>query len=259
MESEARRPPRWAETLNRTAWQLIPDAEPGRGVPLNAVIDAHKAATGPLVLGLMAALDVYTPAAWVYLGLHGSYGVAWVIKDRTFGDRRWSRRVPWTGALATLAFLSLYWVAPALLLLGTAGTLPPADRDPAGWPVLAAAIVAYALGLVLMIGADVQKNAVLARGRGPEDAASRSAAEGPGLITDGFFARTRHPNYLGEMLIYGSFALVVGHWLPWVILAGVWGLLFVPTMLAIEASLSRYPGYEAWRSRTGFLLPSVRG
>jgi len=31
-----------------------------------------------------------------------------------------------------------------------------------------------------------------------------------GLITDGVFRYVRHPNYLGEMMIYGSFALMSG-------------------------------------------------
>ena len=35
-----------------------------------------------------------------------------------------------------------------------------------------------------------------------------------GLITDGVHRYVRHPNYLGEMMIYGSFALMVWHWLP---------------------------------------------
>ena len=30
-----------------------------------------------------------------------------------------------------------------------------------------------------------------------------------GLITDGLFSRCRNPNYLGEMMIYGSFASMV--------------------------------------------------
>ena len=29
----------------------------------------------------------------------------------------------------------------------------------------------------------------------------------PGLIEDGLFARTRNPNYFGELLIYSGFAL----------------------------------------------------
>jgi protein-S-isoprenylcysteine O-methyltransferase Ste14 len=142
-------------------------------------------------------------------------------------------------------------------VLGTASALELGSywSQPAGG-ALAVAVVAYVMGLVLMIGADAQKNATLrARERRPGGGASSA----PGLITTGFFARIRHPNYLGEMLIYGSFALVVNHWVPWLILVAVWGLLFLPNMLAIEASLSRYPEYDDWYRRTGFLLPRVRG
>ena len=253
----ARMLPRWAAFLHRTAGRIIGDGEPGRSdgeppkgsgrVPLNAAIDLHKAATGVFVLVLMQAYDVFTPAAWTYLALHGSYGVAWVLKDMAVGDRKWRHRVGLGGVLGTWAFLSLYWVAPALLILGTAGALELGSYwSPPATGALAAAVVAYVTGLVLMIGADAQKNAIL-------------AARSTGLITTGFFARTRHPNYLGEMLIYGAFATVANHWVPWVILVAVWGLFFLPNMLAIEASLSRYPEYEAWRERTGFLLPRIRG
>lgn len=260
--------PGWARRLNRLSQAALREAGGGRGVRLDVAIDLHKALTGPLVLGLMLAFQVFTVPAWIYLALHGSYGAAWVVKSRTFPDRRWQRRVGWRSALLVWVFLSFYWVAPVILVLGTAGLLALGGWAPASAPWLAAAVFVYALGLVLMVGADVQKNAALS-GRGGTDGRGGSGgsggigdrggrgAGGSGLITGGFFARTRHPNYLGEMMIYGSFALVVGHWLPWLILAGVWGLFFLPAMLAIDASLSRYPEYDAWRERTGFLLPRV--
>lgn len=247
-------PRRWAKALHQIWWKALPDADGGAGVRLNLVIDLHKGLTGPFVLGLMLAFDAFTLPAWIYLALHGSYGVAWVIKDRTIPDRRWQRRVRWPGAAAAWSFLSLYWVAPVLLVLGTAGALPLGDWEPATPPVLTAAIVSYALGLTLMIGADAQKNLALS-----DPAAGRGRRDEDGLIDTGFFARTRHPNYLGEILIYGAFALAVSHWLPWAILAAIWLLMFVPNMLAIEDSLSRYPGYREWRERTGFLLPRLAG
>lgn len=247
--------PGWAAFLNRISRWALPDAGAGPGIRLNVAIDLHKGLTGPFVLGLMLAFDAFTVPAWIYLALHGSYGVIWVVKDRTIPDRRWQRRVRWAAAFATWGFLSLYWVAPVLLVLGTARTLELSGWQPPTSPRLTAAVVLYALGLALMIGADAQKNLTRAARGAAGRGRSRARA---GLITTGFFSRTRHPNYLGEMLIYGSFALVVSHWAPWAILAPVWLLLFVPNMLAIEASLSRYPGYERWRERTGFLLPKIR-
>ena len=108
-------------------------------------------------------------------------------------------------------------------------------QQPAG--LLAAATIAYALGVVVMMGSDAQKYFILRLRRG--------------LITDGFFARVRHPNYLGEMVLYASFAWVAGHVLPWLVLAWVWLALFVPNMLGKEASMSRYPEWAAYKARTG--------
>lgn len=47
------------------------------------------------------------------------------------------------------------------------------------------------------------------------------------------------------------------HWLPWVILAFVWGDLSLVNMLMKEASMSRYPDWAAYKSRTGMLLPKL--
>jgi protein-S-isoprenylcysteine O-methyltransferase Ste14 len=109
---------------------------------------------------------------------------------------------------------------------------------------MAAAIVTCTAGLTLMLGADAQKHAAL-RAR-------------PGLITDGFYARMRHPNYLGEMLIYGAFALLVRHWIAWAILGFIWTFVFMTNIAAQEVSLSRHPGWSAYRARTGLLLPRLR-
>jgi protein-S-isoprenylcysteine O-methyltransferase Ste14 len=98
------------------------------------------------------------------------------------------------------------------------------------------------MGVVLMMGSDAQKFFTLRARRG--------------LITDGFFARIRHPNYLGEMMLYGSFAALAGHWLPWAVLAWIWLGTFVPNMLRKEASMSRYPEWAAYKAKTGFLLPA---
>ena len=79
-------------------------------------------------------------------------------------------------------------------------------------------VVMYVVGLFLMMGSDYQKNTQL--------------KNKPGLIANGFFATTRNPNYLGEMLIYGSFAGLGGHRYSYYILGFVWSTLFLTNMLA---------------------------
>ena len=78
-----------------------------------------------------------------------------------------------------------------------------------------------------------------------------------GLITDGMFRFIRHPNYLGEMMIYGSLALRVWHWLPFVVLPSIWGGLFAVNMILMDASLSRYDQWTQYKSRSWWLLPPI--
>jgi protein-S-isoprenylcysteine O-methyltransferase Ste14 len=159
----------------------------------------------------------------------------WLLKDAVFPDPNWEKKVTIGSALNSwLLVLGLYWLAPVLLIT---------SRYEAPARTLAIATIVYAVGVVLMMGADAQKHFVL-RAR-------------KGLITDGFFARVRHPNYLGEMMLYGSFAAVSGHWVPWVVLAWVWSGVFLPNMLRKERSMSRYPEWAAYKARSGFLLPKL--
>jgi protein-S-isoprenylcysteine O-methyltransferase Ste14 len=228
--------------VNRLVQYLSRDALGGpRVLKLAWVINLQKAGTAPFVAGLMWYCGNITPAAWVYLGLHGSYGLSWLIKDLALPDRGWQSRVTFGGAvLSFLLVLGPYWVMPWLLISGVLGP----DHQPPSWALMSACIFLHTVGLTLMLGADCQKNLTL--------------AQRPGLIDTGMYARTRHPNYLGEMMIYGSYALMVGHWIPWAILVSIWSLVFLPNMVAQEVSLSRHTGWNAYRARAGFLLPRLR-
>ena len=206
------------------------------------VINLQKGGTLPFVLLLMVLYDNWSTAAWVYLGLHGSYGLCWLLKHVFFPDPSWERRVTIGGAINMWLFvLGLYWLAPFLLISDVLGPNRPQPPD----AVLGAAIVLYAVGVVIMMASDAQKYFTLEVKRG--------------LITGGLFRHVRHPNYLGEMMLYASFAMVANHWIPWVVLAWVWGFLFSTNMVLKEASMSRYPQWAAYKARTGMLLPKVWG
>jgi protein-S-isoprenylcysteine O-methyltransferase Ste14 len=199
------------------------------------VINAQKGGTLPFVLALMWAYDCWTPTAWTYAALHGSYGLCWLLKDQVFPDLNWEKRVTFAGAVMMwVAALGLYWIAPVLIVT---------NRVEAPTWLLGVATLVYVLGVVIMMGSDGQKYFTLKVKRG--------------LITDGFFARVRHPNYLGEMMLYGSFAALSLHWAPWVVLAFVWTVVFLPNMVRKERSMARYPEWPAYLRRSGFLLPRL--
>ena len=78
-----------------------------------------------------------------------------------------------------------------------------------------------------------------------------------GLICEGLFKYIRHPNYLGEVMLYASYALIVQHWVSWAILAWVWIGVFLVNMLQKEASLSRYPEWAEYKKQSGMLIPKL--
>lgn len=205
---------------------------------LRHVLNVNKGMTGPVVLGLMYAAGEFSTAVWLYFAMHGSYGVSWVVKDKLYPDPLWQRPTTLGSTTFTFLTLSLYWT-PAVLLIR-------ADMKPSEL-ILVVAFVGYIFGFFLHHVADAQKHYTL--------------AQGSGLITDGLFARTRNPNYLGEMMMYSSFALLAVTspfwWLPWVINLVVWAVVFVPNWVAKDRSLSRYPGWEEYRRQTGILFPRL--
>ncbi len=233
--------PLWAFHLRRLTTWLSQDCGGGpRPWKLAWVINVQKGGTF-FFLGLLMWLYHNTsPAAWLYLALHGTYGLVWLLKDLAFPDPSWQKRVTILGGLmAFLTVLGPYWFFGWLLISGTAKPVYPL---PAGaWFCLCVSLCLF--GSVLMIAADAQKFFTLRVQKG--------------LITDGVHSYIRHPNYLGEMMIYGSFALLVWHWLPPLVLAWVWVLVFAPNMTLKEASLSRYPGWTDYRRRSWWLLPFV--
>ena len=141
-------------------------------------IDSHKAVTCIAVLILMAVYRQWDNAtAWVYLALHGTYGVLWVLKSRIFPDKSWEQETGLGYGLVIWGGLTLYWVAP-WLLTSRAVQAPP-------W-YLGTCVSLYAFGVFLHFAADMQKHTSLKLRPGC-------------LITDGMFALCRNPNYLGAI------------------------------------------------------------
>ena len=135
--------------------------------------------------------------------------------------------------------LAGYWLAGWLIISGRTTMAYPLPAP--AWYALCVSLCV--LDCILMTASDVQKFCTLNLR--------------PGLITDGMFKRIRHPNYLGEMMVYGAFALLAWHWIPVLVLAYFWGVLFSTNMVIKEASISRYPEWAAYRKRTWWLLPGI--
>lgn len=198
-------------------------------------INAHKALVVPVVLALMWRYGNWSTEAFLYLAVHGSYALCWLVKSATFPDRRFDEEKPFlVGVLFVFVPLASYYAAP-YLLISRRVEQPP-------W-MLGLVLFLSISGVFLHFVSDAQKHYTLKLQ--------------PGLIEEGLFARTRNPNYLGEILIYTAFALMAAHWLPFAVL-GCWIFgFFLRNMMAKDRSLSRHPGFAAYRGRSGLLIPRL--
>lgn len=199
-------------------------------------IDSQKGFTPIFFLILMAVFRQWdNPTACVYLALHGSYGLLWVMKSKIFPDKTWERQVSWAYGLISWLGLCLYWVGGWIVF-------SQAVQAPAWW--LGACVSIYVFGVFFHFAADMQKHTSLKTN--PDH-----------LINDGLFGRVRNMNYFGELLIYAGFGLLAMHWLPIAILLLWVAVIWLPNMSRKDRSLARYPDFEAYRARTSRFIPFI--
>lgn len=197
-------------------------------------INLHKGMTFAVVLLLMYYYDNFSISAWIYLSLHGSYGILWILKGEIFPDKQWEELVSIPFALLAFFSLGLYWIAPFLLI---SRHLTPDNY------VIAAAVGLNIFGVMLHFGSDTQKYFTL--------------KYKTGLITEGFFRRCRNTNYLGELMIYLGFALLSGSWMGFIGIGAFFFAVFIPNMIRKDKSLSRYPDFQTYKREAGWLLPNL--
>lgn len=200
-------------------------------------IDSHKAATGPYVFALIAAYGAWDNVViWVYLALHGTYGLLWVTKSHFFPDASWEERTTLGYGLLLWLGLSLYWIAPWLIASGNANPVEP-------W-FIGFCVALYTAGIFLHFSTDMQKHLSLKYRPGT-------------LITEGLWGVVRNPNYLGELFVYAGFSLLALSWIPMAALLLVVAAVWVPNMRRKDRSLSRYPEFADYKARTKLFIPYV--
>ena len=231
--SSAKLAPWWARTLFNVSAKLSENFLGGpKHLKMAWVINFHKVITLFLILGMMFYFDNFSDAAWVYLGLHGIYGYCWLVKDFGFRDGNFEVRVTYPGAVITyISLIAWYWLLPYLFI--SQHTAPP------GW-LLFVAIALHTQGITWMIAADCQKYFSLKYRRG--------------LIHSGVFSFTRNPNFLGEIMIYGAYAILVNHWVGYAVFTYAC-IFFLSRMLVKDASISRYPEWPEYAERSNLIIP----
>jgi len=200
----------------------------------NYMINTFKGLTLPYCVFTMFYFNHWTPTSWIYTALHGSYGIGWVIKDVIFPDRNFQQPRSIFYNCVGAFFLAMYW--SGFFLLCSSKTERPLS-------VLISSILMYNMGALLMFGSDCQKYFILQNKKG--------------LISTGFFYYLRNPNYLGEILIYGSFGLIANSKVFWGWLSFVWFCFFSKNIWAKEKSLKKKDGAKEYFARSYAIIPGL--
>ena len=201
---------------------------------LNQIINLHKGLTAFVVLGFMVFYDNFTIGPYVYLALHGTYGLLWLLKEKIFPDPYFKEKINFLTSITGFIFLGSYWIAP-FILISSQKSIPNI--------VIATSISINIIGVFLHFASDAQKYFSLKLKKD--------------LIKEGFFKNVRNTNYLGEILIYLSFAILSMNLIPFAILAIFFFIVFLPRMIKKDKSLTKYDSFEDYKKKTGLLLPKL--
>ncbi|KDO24945.1 hypothetical protein SPRG_09589 [Saprolegnia parasitica CBS 223.65] len=207
-----------------------------RPLTLGQLVNLHKAATVPLMVGLMHAYDNFTISAYIYVACHGSLGVAWLLKSRLMPDRLFAGRMTIMSSLLCIGVFGGYWAAGFLLISG---------RVESSSLVLSLVIFLHTMGLLCLMCTDTQKFYQL-KAR-------------PGLITDGWLTWSRNTNYLGTFSVYLAHAILAQHWFPYAWLGLMVGVSYLSSMIAKDISLRKKDGADRYMSQAGFFFPNLFG
>jgi len=175
-----------------------------------------------------------------YLILHGSYGIFWVLKDSVFPDAWFQQKVTISSMIGAYAMILGPYCVPAYRLAAFR-EICDAVTEERFWLCL----IIYVFGIVIMLLSDSQKYYTLKYKKG--------------LISDGMFKYTRNPNYLGEIMVYGSFVLLVNDAISYFCVCQVWATFFVYRMYRKELSFRQKEGYVEYAERSWILVPKING
>lgn len=224
---------------------------------LGLVLVAAVSVVGGILLD-ETPTDAEPVRRWLVLALVGLWGLrlAWHIHRRSAGHGEDPRYEVVLGGSLRQAGMGVavrkVFVVQALALWFVSWPVQVgAVSEVWSWPVVAAGVALWAVGVVFETVGDAQLAAYKADpDRGP-------------VMDRGLWRFTRHPNYFGDACVWWGVWLVAGlgsGWLPGLatVLAPVamtYFLVFATGARLLERTMMQRPGYPAYAARTSMFVP----
>lgn len=201
-------------------------------------INLAKCLTIVCLLGFAAFYGISDLRSVLYLCIHISYCLWWLLEQWIFPQRReqlFTQVVSWGQLIASLLLIGVVYSLPGLLAI--------LNPNPIGYLEIAIALPLFFFGSLINTAADVQKMV--------------AKADGAKLVSDGAWRSIRHVNYLGDLMRYLSFSVVAG---------SIWAY-GLPLMIAViylfrinskEADMAqKYADFAAYTQRSARLIPGI--
>lgn len=202
-------------------------------IKLNQLINTFKFGTFFFILSLMIIFKNYSYGAFTYLSLHGTYGFIWILKDYFYPDKGFQGKISILYAFFASLFLIIYYTCGILIIINIG------ENNPSPKHIFFCFFI-FAIGVLFLISADVQKYVILAYKKG--------------LISNGILKNNRNTNFLGEAMIYFSFTLCCNRLVGYIIIFINFFILVAPRMYNKEESLKRKEGYTEYKKDSYFML-----
>lgn len=209
-----------------------------------------------ILLGFVAKNEVTLPRVLLLVavclwGLRLTANWAYTFGDLTHQDWRYSMLKEKTGRFYPVINLVGIHLVPTLVVWGCI------------LPAIYACLHTAALNAGFCLGILLCVLAVLLQGTADLQMQRFRRRKTGGFIREGLWKHARHPNYLGELLMWWGVAIAVLCLFPtaWYLCAGALAntLLFCFVSIPMaERRQAKKPGYEDYRAQTRVLLPIPR-
>ena len=202
-------------------------------IKFNWIINTQKTGTIILMSFLMYYYQNFSDGAWLYLSLHGTYGLIWLLKDMVFPDKSFQHKLAILPSILVALFLLSYWLMGFEVMSGIG------DQSPSPKKIFGCFFL-FSIGNILMICTDFQKFLELKYKKG--------------LIDDLFLKNNRNTNYFGEILVYLTFAIACGRKEGYIMLISEWIIFFGSRIYIKDLRLAKKHGFEKYKKNSYIIL-----
>ncbi len=190
------------------------------------------------LIGLALIYGINNYRQVIYLCLHVSYCLWWLLEQWLFPERRqqiFTEKVGISTLIVVILFVGVFYSLP--------GYLAFTNSNPLSYLTVAIALPLYIFGSLINTAADVQKMV--------------AKSKGSGLVKDGIWRAVRHVNYLGDLMRYSSFSVIAGSLWAFTLPGFVLLLYLQRISQKEEAMAAKYSEFAAYQEKSDRLLPWI--